>query len=98
MEKWFKGETRVSSWGVMGLEWLGMAQGWEGIRAEAGVARGRQQAVLGLVGSLMGVAGLGVCRRQESRDLPHLFRALGAGEAEELGKRSCLVLGGEGNV
>lgn len=96
MEKWLKGETRVSSWEVMGLEWLGMARGWEGIRGGAEVARGRQQTVL--VGSLMGVAILGLGRGQESRDLTHLFRARVGGEAAELGGGSCLDLGGEGNV
>lgn len=32
---------------MMGLEQWGLAQGWEGIRAGAEVAPGRQQAVLG---------------------------------------------------
>lgn len=62
------------------------------------MARGRQQAVLGLVGSLMGVLFWWLCRRQEHRDLTHLFRALVAGEAADLGEGSCLALGGEGNV
>lgn len=80
----------------MGLEWLGLAQGWEGIRAGAEVAVAGSRQSWG--GSLMGVAVLGLCRRQESRNLPHLFRALVAGEAAELGKGNCLDLGGEGNV
>lgn len=98
MEKWFKGETRVSSWEGIKLERLGMAQGWEGIRTGAEVARGRQQAVLGLMGSLMGMLFWWLCGRQESRDLTHLFRAVVAREAAELGEGSCLALGGEGNV
>lgn len=97
MEKWFKGETRVSSWEGIELERLGMAQGWEGIRAGAEVARGRQQAVLGLMGSLMGVLFWWLCRRQESRDLTHLFRALVAEEEPcRAGGRELSCLGRRG--
>lgn len=60
----------------------GSGTGWEGIRAGAEVARGRQQWVL--VASLKGVAVLGLCR-----DLTHLWRGCGAGgrELPWLGRR-----------
>lgn len=45
-----------------------------------------------MVGSLMGVAVLGLCRRQG------VFRALVAGEAAELGEGSCLDSGEEENI
>lgn len=60
----------------------GSGTGWEGIRAGAEVACGRQQQVL--VGSVKGVAVLGLCR-----DLTHLWRGCRTGgrELPWLGRR-----------